>query len=361
MRSWRSVRMVSLLMLWIGCGGLIGGCWDYHDINHRAMPVIMGIGQGENKAYQVYLQIPIPAEQKLVIKVVSSEADTVSEAVDQIRMSIENYIDLLSVEMVVIHQSIAEQGLREALSNAIRSRNMSPKALIAITDSDMKRLLSNSKQAVNNDVTTFYKFANKRAGWTPKTAKTTMMEAFASTRSYTEDVLIPIIRPGDDTVLSFAGSAVMRQGKMVDRMNAEETLLVNVVTNRYYGAAVEVLSDTSVTIKSAHMKWRSRLNGQGAEMNGRLSIQATLTETKSDNPKSEIVKELTALLERELGQLMKKLKNSGSDPLGLGNYYRDKIPFEKLQRWRSDYYPSANITYSVKVKINNYGSLMQRE
>lgn len=354
-------RLFLLAVGWTCCGMLIGGCWDYHDINHRAIPVLMGISEGEDKAYKVSLQIPIPTETKLTIKVVSEEANTVSEAIDNIKINIENYIDLLSVQMIVFDQAIAKRGLLVTLSNVILSRELAPKAILAITDDDMVKLLKNSKNAINNDVSTFYKFSNKRAGWTPKTAKTSILEAYTSSISYTEDIIVPIIGPGKETVLTFKGSAVLRQGKMVGRLGDEETLFMNLVTNRYYGAAVEVVDNASVTIQSAHVRWKETLEGKNARITGNINIHASLTEMSGPNTRAELVNKLEVLIKKRLERLTVKLMSSGSDPIGLGNHFRSKLAVNKLRNWRDVYYPNLQVSYNVKVRINNYGGLMQEE
>ncbi|MDR6550897.1 Ger(x)C family spore germination protein [Paenibacillus qinlingensis] len=352
---------ICLLAVWLGCGLITTGCWDYHDINQRTVPVIMGVSKGQEKKYKVSLQIPIPAERQLNVKVVSREASTISEGIDNIRTDIENYIDLLSIQLIVVSQELAREGLQDALANAIRATAFPPKTLLAVTDSDMEELLSNTKKAITSDVTTFYKFANKRAGWTPKTAKASLMESFSSTQSYTQDVLLPIIKPGRETVLEFDGSAIMKKGKMIGRLSDKETLVVNVITNRFYGADVEVLENASLTIRSAHMNWSSRVTENGPELVGKLSLQTSLSESIIEKPKSEHKSDLEKLFLKDLDSVTNKLIQTGADPLGLGNHFRSKIPFEKLAKWRSDYYPELKVHYLVQVKINNLGSLVQAE
>ncbi|WP_165279899.1 Ger(x)C family spore germination protein [Paenibacillus protaetiae] len=355
----RLPRRVCIIAICICCSFITGGCWDYHDINHRSIPLIIGISKGKEKAYSVSLQIPIPAEKKLTVKVISSEGNTASEAVNNIRINVENYIDLLSVQLIVISQDLAQEGIKEELANTIRSRNFSPKALLAITNGDMEQLLNNSKQAVTHDVTTFYKFSNKRAGWTPKTAKTRLIDVFASTRSYTQDVMVPIIKPGRETVLDFDGSALLNKGTMVGKLNVDETLIVNVVSNRYYGADVEVLQNGSATIRSARMKWSSSMTGGRPVITGKLFLKASLTESRSGIARSEYKKELEQLFQSRLERVTNKLLQSGCDPIGFGNHFRSEIPFHKLANWRTDYYPKLQVNYRVHAEFDNLGSLVQ--
>ncbi|SDW80116.1 Ger(x)C family spore germination protein [Paenibacillus sp. CF384] len=340
---------------------LLSGCWDSHDINLRTMPVIIGIGKGESQAYNVTLQIPIPAEDTFSIKTVSQESSSIGLAFDNMKINIENYIDLLDIEMVVFHESVAHEGLEEEFNNAVRTRGIPPRSLVAITDANMKELFTNTNKAIKSDVTTFLKFSNKAAGWTPKTAKTKMWEAYESTKSYTQDVIIPIIRPGKETVLNFPGSAVMREGKMVARIGQEETMFANVVTNRFHGAAIEVLKSANLMILNAKMKWKARLTQDGPTLDGTLYVKAALTESREDASEEELTAEMEKYMTDQLYRLTAKLQRFKSDPLGFGNHFRNKLQLEELKRWRTDYYPKLKVNYKVKVVINNFGNLEREE
>ncbi|RAP75025.1 Ger(x)C family spore germination protein [Paenibacillus montanisoli] len=340
---------------------ILSGCWDSHDINLRTMPIIVGVAKGKSYAYDFTLQIPIPAEKALSIKTISQEANSFSEAVDILRINIENYIDLLDVDMLVFHESVAREGLEAEFNNAIRTRDLPPRALVAITDANMKELFTNTNNAVQADVTTFFKFSNKAAGWTPKTAKIRLWEAYESTKSYTEDVMIPIIRPGRETVLTFPGAAVMTKGKMVARLGSEETMFANIISNRYQGAAIEVLKSANMTILSAKVKWKARITNDGPALDGKLLVKAAITESKGEYSESELIKELESYMTERLNLLTAKLQRYRSDPLGFGNHFRGKLPIEKLKRWRTDYYPKLKVNYKVKVVINNFGNLEQEE
>ncbi|SFS52214.1 Ger(x)C family spore germination protein [Paenibacillus sp. BC26] len=340
---------------------LLSGCWDSHDINLRTMPIIVGVAKGESQAFEITLQIPIPAEKAFSIKTISQESSSISSAFDNMRINIENYIDMLDIEMVVFHESVAVEGLEDEFNNAIRTRGIPPRSLVAITDANMKELFTNTNHAIQSDVTTFFKYSNKAAGWTPKTAKTKLWEAYESTKSYTEDVIIPIIRPGKETVLVFPGSAVMREGKMVGRLGKEETLFVNVVTNRYHGAALEVLKSANLTILSAKVKWKARLSKEGPVLDAKLFVKAAVTESRKDASEEELTKEMESYMAGQLTRLTAKLQKYKSDPLGLGNQFRSKLPLDDLKRWRSDYYPKLKVNYKVNVVINNFGNLEQEE
>jgi hypothetical protein len=96
-------------------------------------------------------------------------------------------------------------------------------------------------------------------------------------------------------------------------------------------------------------------------MVGKLYLQAALTESNTDVPKSKYEEDLKELFQHHLERVTNKLLQSGCDPMGLGNHFRSQIPFDKLANWRSDYYPNLKISYDVHVEINNLGSLVQEE
>ncbi|MCK9858669.1 Ger(x)C family spore germination C-terminal domain-containing protein [Paenibacillus sp. ATY16] len=116
-----------------------------------------------------------------------------------------------------------------------------------------------------------------------------------------------------------------------------------------------------VTIHAARMKWRSSIASSGPELVGKLSLKVALTESKFDEPKSKHEADLKRLFNKELERITEKLQKSACDPIGMGNYFRGKIPFNQLADWRTEYYPNTKVKYIVDVSINNLGSLIQQD
>ncbi|UQX52757.1 hypothetical protein M5V91_17545 [Cytobacillus pseudoceanisediminis] len=113
------------------------GCWDIRDINHRTLPVVLGISTDEDGKYKVFLKIVEPIEDNLEVKVVTGTGETISHAVDVISRNMETSVDLLHVKVIMIERKTAEEGMKDIIAGFMRSREVSPKVLIAICDQNM--------------------------------------------------------------------------------------------------------------------------------------------------------------------------------------------------------------------------------
>ncbi|WP_431810891.1 hypothetical protein [Lysinibacillus capsici] len=123
---------------------ILSGCWDIKDINHRLLPVSIGVKKVDDQ-YLVILNIPEPIDGSMETKIVSAKAETVSKAVDTISRNMESDVYLLHVKLIFIEKETAEDGINDIIAGFMRSRDVSPKALVAICDEDLQEFFNNIK------------------------------------------------------------------------------------------------------------------------------------------------------------------------------------------------------------------------
>ncbi len=95
--------------------------------------------------YKVILQIPEPAQHTKKSRIVSATGKTISQAVDVISMDMESGVDLLHLKLIMFDKPFAEQGMEDAISSFMRSRDVSSKALVVVCDEDFDHFFSNMK------------------------------------------------------------------------------------------------------------------------------------------------------------------------------------------------------------------------
>lgn len=128
----RFIFMIMILFL----TATLSGCWDIKDINHRVMPVVLGISK-KGEDYKVFLQIPQPIQDSIQIRIVTGIGKTVNEAVNNISVNMESSVDLLHVKVIVINKALAEEGMNDLFGGFIRSREIPAKSLVTICDDDI--------------------------------------------------------------------------------------------------------------------------------------------------------------------------------------------------------------------------------
>jgi spore germination protein KC len=330
----------------------LGGCWDYKDINHRVLPVALGISTVESQ-YKVFLKIPMTEENKIKMKIFTAKGETISKAVDTISRNLESSVDLLHVKIILIERRTAEEGMKDIIAGFIRSRDVPNKALVAICDEDIEKFFSKTINGTNT-----YDFFEKNAGWDPEIALTRIWEVYRSIHSYTRDVAIPLIISGKSTPIEQVGSAIIRNGKMVEQISSDETLLYNAFKGESASGEVEVMNHATVMIIGNTDHHTSKMiDKHHPFMQSQINLKVVIMETRGDPSAELIKKEMNTSLTNRFNQMFSKIQKSEADILGLGQFFRNKITRKELKKWRSDYYSNLKMEIQFNIDIQNEGYL----
>ncbi|MFC4807846.1 Ger(x)C family spore germination protein [Paenibacillus sp. GCM10023250] len=336
--------------------GLLTGCWDSRDINHRALPVCMGIAK-HGSVYHVYLQFPDPVRDGLELKVVSDYGYTITQAVDAISAKMTSNVDLPEVKVIVMDRSYAVAGMKESIDNFMRNDHISAKALLLISDEPLDSLFAFMVKSFKPTATAVYDSIEKNAGWDPQMALTRVWEVYRSIHSYTRDVAIPIFKSGESGTFDYDGSAIISNGKMVGRIDPDETLIANMFNEDSGQGRIEVMNNASVLILQDAVRMKGNL------VNGRprvildMTIRVSVLEKKGDSSAALIGKELEQQTTARIQLLFAKLRKSGSDILGIGQEFRNILPRDRLKNWRSEYLPKLQVEARIHPIIQNEGNL----
>ncbi|MCR2803761.1 Ger(x)C family spore germination protein [Paenibacillus soyae] len=335
---------------------LLGGCWDNKDINHRSLPIVMGIAKRESQ-YLVVLQIPEPGLGATKIRLVEETGTTISEIVDRISKNMESQIDLLHLKVVLFEKGYAEEGVNDSVETFMRAHSLSPKTMTAICDEPINLFFRNIDSFNKNNGTILINFFEKNAGWNPHISADRVWELFRSIHSYTRDTVIPIVRSGTGTVIESNGSGVIRGGKLVERLTSDQTLLINMFNGISAKGKIEVMDHATVEILSSSIRRRGSIEDGHPVVKGRISLKVSLIETRGQPSQQQIKKEVEALLSDRFDAMLKKLKAHQADVLGAGQLFRTQYSRDQLERWRTDYFPSLNVDIKFDTVIQNTGKL----
>ncbi len=335
---------------------LLSGCWDNRDINHRVMPVVLGVSK-DKENYKVFLQIPEPQNGTIITRVVTGYGETINEAVQKISTNIEQEVDLLHVKVLVLEKKLAEEGVKDLISGIMRSRDISAKALVAICDDDIDDFFSSMEKDTPPTGTNLLGFFEKNAGWDPEIALTRVWQMYRSIHSYTRDVAVPLLRLGDTTLVEYAGSGVIKNGRMVERISPDETLLYNAFNGESTQGKVEVTNVGSVLILDDSMSHKSTFKNNLPSLETKIKFVVSVLEIKGSTSENIIKKEFEKIATHRFEKMFIKLQKSEADIWGLGQMFRKEIPRENLKDWRSKYYTELNIAFIINVEIQNSGNL----
>ncbi|MDU4696370.1 MAG: Ger(x)C family spore germination protein [Paenibacillus sp.] len=350
-------RLLLLKMTLAACCLLaLSGCWDNRDINHRSLPVIMGISRVDSK-YKVFLMIPKSSQDGTQSMLVMRTGQTITEIVDEISSNMETRVDLLHLKVIVFERKYAEEGLTDSISSFMRSREISAKSMVAICDEDLEGFFHHLQDTSESEQMVLYNFFEKNAGWSPSVAVTRTWQIFRSIHSYTRDVAIPIIKSGTSTVIENVGAAIIRHGKMVGQITEDETLLLNAFGEQSAHGKIEVLNHASVLIVSNSMNHHVSMKDGIPHMRSQINLKVSILETRGDPSVDMIKDELDTLLTQRFNRMFKNIQQHEADILGVGQYFRTRIPRDKLAHWRTNYLPRMEMNLDVNTTIQNEGNL----
>ncbi|MDI4644976.1 Ger(x)C family spore germination protein [Cohnella hashimotonis] len=354
----RLARLTLFALIVAGTTALTG-CWDIKDINHRALPIVMGVKQ-TGQSYKVLLLVPDTRDTETSAKIISESGNTINEILDKINKNMENKVDLLHLKVIVFERSVAEKGLGQSIESFMRSRDIPNKTFCAISVGMLEPLFEKLSTASKIGGMEVYDFFEKNAGWSPEVVQTRIWEVFRSMDSYTRDVVIPTIRPGRTTTIESTGAAVIKNGKMVGTIDSEKALLYNLFKGAGTQGKIEVMHHATVKIEADRLTNSSKLHEGQATLSSLLHLKVTVLETVGDPSESEIKREIDDQLSARFQTMLRDAQSKEADFLGLGQLFRDKLSRDDLQAWRSKYYPFMKIHFKVHVIIQDEGLLKSK-
>ncbi|XEC92983.1 Ger(x)C family spore germination protein [Paenibacillus tarimensis] len=351
MTRWITAGATITIML-----SILTGCWDTKPIDKRLLPVVMAVELSEDRNYTVSLRLADPSKEQ-VTQTISAEAPTISEAFDRMRRDEERSIDLLHLTLILIGENLGKAGIKGVIDYAMRTREIDPKALLAIVKGDIHRLMRSKENIKLEDGTELLDFFNKRAGWTPNIPVTNIWEAFRDLNSETGDMALPIIKEGTDTMFEFVSTAVMSEDRMTGTITTDDTFLYNLFQREFTGGIVEVTDRASLQIVDADVKHHASWDGIHSRLDTKMKIGAVILELKGQFNRDELKSELENMLEQRFNRMFEKLQKGRSDILRTGQLFRSKIPPDQMVFWIERWYPKLNIELQVDVVIRNHGNL----
>lgn len=347
-----------LLSTLIICASLVlTACWDNRDINQRVMPVSMGI-EKDGDDYIVYLRIPVTGQGQNASNVIIERGKTINTIIDTIGANMESNVDLFHVKLILLEaDQVKKDGLEDVISGFMRSREISSKAIIAIVDEDMNHFFEETSKKLNEEGILLLDYFGQNKGTNPHIAFTRVWEVYRSIYSDTQSIAIPIIMTGKTTVIKQLGSAIIRKGKMVGSITADETLLYNAFRGIRSKGNIEVLDHASVLLLSSSIKNRTRVEKQIPKLSTEIKLKVMILETKQGATEKQIKKELEKLLSDRFNSMLSNLQENKADILGIGQYFRKDYTNKELKNWKEEYFPKVEHHLTVAIEIQNHGHL----
>lgn len=344
------LRMLSLLLF----VQFLGGCWDVKDINRRALPVALGIELGEDNEFKVYLKIPSIRKEENDYIVMRQSATSLSKAIDRMATNLDRSMELLHVKIILVGESLAKRGLKDVIDFCMRTREIGSKSYMAVVQGDVGEFLEHrfKGESIGSSYNNFF---SPSAGWTPEIPVVFLYQAFRGLHSYTEDVVLPVLNVGQQTMLALKGGALMKKGKMLALLSPTETQVYNIYRGLFQGGVVEAIDHGTVRILNVKVSQHASHQNGKPVLKSRLKLDVTILERYQEATDQQLIKDVQEIVKRRFLQVNKLCLKYHADILGVGQKFRRTYSPADLKSWKDGQFPKLQLVIETDVNLRNRG------
>lgn len=332
---------------------LLGGCWDIKEIDKRDIPLIIGIRRENDNQYKVTLYIPVTEKGSKLSRTVTKKGTNVSSALEQLKTNTEDALYYKQVRLILIQSNLANdnEDISEVIQFLMKSKELPSIALLAITDENIEKMFSSINDKLDAHATSVIDYFYKGVDWAPEISTTRIWEVYRSLFSYTNDIAVPVVNSGKDTLLSFEGSAVLKNGKMMERISPSENQFIHLFQNHQTKGKIESLGYASIMVKNSSLRIKPSMKTDELMVSSDLSLKIEILEKKEGVSHDQIQSDLEKLIEKRFYSLFEQAQRNKADIFGFGQHFRNQIPYSELKNWRDEYYPHLKVNFQAQVQI----------
>ncbi|WP_284645795.1 Ger(x)C family spore germination protein [Paenibacillus silviterrae] len=351
------------------CGGLTG-C-GFKDIDKRFFAVSIAIDEPVNKErkYMVTIRLAIPSpEEKFGANnsiLVTEENDSIAEALRIVKSKIDKELDLGHMKAIIIGESIAKKGeMQEICDWFFRRRDVQQIAWMGIGRPraiDVIKLEPNTERLPSNMLFMFFGETGTETGYVVSEYM------FDFRRRLTErgiDPILPVLEPRGGNQLTINRVALLDKKKQKLVLTPRETKIFNTFYqgtgkydirvnqgNDFFVIAAENVRSLFTIVPQADGKLKIKV---------RLKISGIIEETSKTHFRGDELHDLEKLAEQTVQErvqlFLKKLQQSGVDPIGFGLRYRAQN-WDRQKAWDEwqELYPSVEFEVIPHVNITSTG------
>lgn len=313
---------------------LLAGCWDYRDVDERALMLMLGIDRGETQKYRVSVQIPVPQGPGKEptsggrFRVMVEEGDSIESALERVRASLYRALDLGQLKVLIIGQEVARDGLLP-LDWLWHTRRLPGVAFMAVARETAAAVVAAETPPLAIPALFVYHQFKSTHNTDDSIVPVYRWRAFGRLHSLLEDIYLPGMttrRYG----LNVAGLAVFRQARLVGWLDPQGASAFNRLRfGRFDGEETvtdPAARDVALRLVGGTSRFGVRLDQRGQPVLwAQLHAEGELRK-RGGWPEPEVEARVAARLAAEVRQMITELQALESDPAGFGERLRRLAP-----------------------------------
>ncbi|KKI91173.1 hypothetical protein WQ54_16355 [Bacillus sp. SA1-12] len=309
-------------------------------------------------SYPVYVESMQESHPR---KLFTAESKTTTGVFTSFSKQTAEEIDISQLDSVVIGDDFARDGISDLLVNLNSDPNIGTNSTLIISKKKARELLEESIKYPPYFLSSVLDQSMEN-GNVPLTNLHTI-----SYQYYTEgqDMYIPKMEINNEGLLVGDGVGIFKNDKLRVSLNNNETFLLKMLVDRsVYNSTYEFTTSDNINllVKVISKKTKPSVNfsNNSPEVSYHLTFNVYLKEQASkltvSGINNSIKKEIETSIERDLVNLLEKLKNENVDPVGIGELYRVTQRNWKKNEFYKQIYPSIKFNIKVNVNIVNTGA-----
>lgn len=309
---------------------LLAGCYDSKETDDLSYVIALGIDKGMEKSLKVTLQYAVPLNispdggDKSPLHSLTFETDSIQTAVLKAGTKISKTTDLSHLSLIVFSEELSKDGILGLKDDLAQSVKTIPDAYLAVCKGTAKGCLDAVSSPLELNPARFYESFFEPGISSPYTVKQTAIEFTGGKK----DFALPFL--DYEKSLSTAGMAVFKDGKFISLFSLDETLIYNLLKNRFTDALIE--TDNAIYKINSELPPSFSVDIKKKPL---IKIKLSLSgEAKTGNQniienEKEAEKDITQHLKTKILQLLEKTKKEDCDILSLSSHAKRKFLTEK--------------------------------
>lgn len=351
---------------------LIGGCWDYEDLEDEEFPVLAtyDLGRDDGKSYDIGIVAPnnnMQAQGQYITDVVTVPTIGMSRETRGRKLTGSYVIGMLQVALC--GSELAEAGVEDAIDILHRNPKVKSAVYLAVVKGEAKKVLK-VKTSNYTDVGSYTLKLLKGANRRGFIVSTTLHQFIVNSSTPGKNPVVPVIDVGKSSI-SIAGTAIFKDDRMIAEVDMNDTLPLVLLRGISCRGYIPFAFDD----KGKEIRGTCQLaNGRSVKVERRgdefyftvtVKLGGVITDIKGDHPRLSDKKMVTKVEKAVEGSVQKDCERFIRT---MQNRYRvDCIDITKyaLAKYRKDLegketkvIDKAHIRVKVKVGIDNYGETL---
>lgn len=381
-------KTVLLLLALSLCTFSLSGCWDQTEVNDLAIITAAGLDLTEDHQLELSIKMtvtsPSGAQQTEGMSdssgggggqsiVRSVKGKNMADAASKLQQVMTRKVFWGQDEVFIFGERLAKEGLSEPMNFLLRHPGPRERANLFVSKGSAKAVLELDPPVERSVADALRSMAKARTG-----LNITMKELAQMMTGKANAAVIPLVeikhtQKPQDSFPFIHGTAILKNGKMIDRMNAAATRGILWLRNEINRATVTVSpknseGTVSVQLLRGQTKLVPHIHGDDWAITAQIDAQDDIIENTTDldltNPqhievlKSELQADINRRVRTALAQAQKKMK---ADIFQFADAFYRQYPKEwnrNKGRW-DEIYPKVEVRLQTNVKIGKSGLIGQ--